>query len=272
MKPQLRLLSPVRLNATWSKALWKRHPGYEDNYVPPDFLASTRVKFEGRWGNLLIRSYAEHVLRAERKTLPPLRALMIRQAVPQTTFTSFISVVIAVFRSLLDGSIGPSDLVLVCAGVCIVLRLGLKLYTWFRKAQIPSTAQRPRIAAQLGASGNYLLPPFILYLSSPLLLSLTKATTSDSIWPLAGGLFVLSSILGGFGSDYQDDPKVEEQDPGMSALSPVAPTRTAIMPPTIRQEIERTGTSAVPLESAGEDPKKEKAKMYVYFVHLVIIC
>lgn len=190
---------------------------------------------------------------------------MIRQAVPQTTFTSFISLVIAVFRSLLDGSVGPSDLVLLCAGACIALRLGFKLHIWFQKAQTPSTKQRARIAARLGASGNYLLPPFLLYLSSPLLLSLTKATTSDSIWPLAGGLFVLSSILGGFGSDYQDDPKVEEQDPGISALSPVAPTRTAIMPPTIRQEIERTGTSAVPMESAGEDPKKEKAKMYVYF-------
>lgn len=188
---------------------------------------------------------------------------MVRQAVPQTTFTSFISLVIAVFRSLLDRSIGPSDLVLLCAVSCMGLRLAFKTYTWRYKALEPPTAKRLQGAARLGGSGNYLLPPFLLYLSSPLLLSLTQATTSDSIWPLAGGLFVLSSILGGFGSDYQDDPKVEEPDAGMSALSPVAPTRTAVMPPTIKQEIERSGTSAVPMESAGEDPKKEKAKMYV---------
>lgn len=208
-----------------------------------------------------MKRYAD-VLCIERKTLPSLRALMIRQAIPQTTFTSFISLVIAVFRSLLDGTIGPSDLVLLCAVSCIALRLVFKIYSWFREARAPPTS---RIEARLGTSGNYLLPPFLLYLSSPLLLSLTKATTSDSIWPLAGGLFVLSSILGGFGSDYQDDPKIEEQDAGMSALSPVAPTRTAIMPPTIRQEIARSGASAVPLESAGEDPKKEKAKMYVTY-------
>ena len=47
-RPRLRLLSPVSLESSqWSKALWKQHPGYEDNYVPPDFLASTRIKFEG---------------------------------------------------------------------------------------------------------------------------------------------------------------------------------------------------------------------------------
>lgn len=72
---------------------------------------------------------------------------------------------------------------------------------------------------------------------------------------------MLSSILGGFGSEYQDDPKVKESDAGMSALSPVAPTRTTITSPIIRQEIEKSGTSAVALDSVGEDPKREKAKM-----------
>jgi phosphatidylinositol glycan class C protein len=48
---------------------------------------------------------------------------------------------------------------------------------------------------------SWLLPPFVLYICSPLLLSLTKATTSDTIWPLAGGLFMLASVLGGFGEN-----------------------------------------------------------------------
>lgn len=43
----------------------------------------------------------------------------------------------------------------------------------------------------------------ILLLLSPILQTLSKATTSDSIWPLAGSLFFLDAIL----ADYSEgDP------------------------------------------------------------------
>ena len=115
-------------------------------------------------------------------------------------------------------------------------------------------------ATRFGGSANYILPPFLLYLSSPLLLSLTKATTSDSIWPLAGALFLLSSILGGFGSDYQEEIKKGGDDAGTSVLSPVAPTRTAITSPIIKQHTKRR-TSAAALNPASAELKREKAKM-----------
>jgi phosphatidylinositol glycan class C protein len=43
-----------------------------------------------------------------------------------------------------------------------------------------------------------LLPPLLLSLLSPVLGTLTSATTSDSIWPLAGGLFFLHLLLADF--------------------------------------------------------------------------
>jgi hypothetical protein len=206
------------------------------------------------------RIYSDH-LGIERKQLPPLGAIAIRQAVPQTTFTSFISLVISVFRSLLDGSIGPSDLVLVCALACICLRLVFKVYNWRRTASPIQDADPSRNITRLGGSANYVLPPFLLYLCSPLLLSLTKATTSDSIWPFAGALFLLSSILGGFGSGYEEEPTNEDEDTATSVFSPVAPPRTAITSPDIKQEIKKRRTSSAALEPASVELKREKAKM-----------
>ena len=43
-----------------------------------------------------------------------------------------------------------------------------------------------------------ILPPLLLALLSPVLGTLTSATTSDSIWPLAGGLFIVHLLLSDF--------------------------------------------------------------------------
>ncbi len=43
-----------------------------------------------------------------------------------------------------------------------------------------------------------ILPPLLLSLLSPVLGTLTSATTSDSIWPLAGGLFFVHILLADF--------------------------------------------------------------------------
>lgn len=45
---------------------------------------------------------------------------------------------------------------------------------------------------------SLLLPPLLLALLSPVLGTLTSATTSDTIWPLAGGLFFVHLLLSDF--------------------------------------------------------------------------
>lgn len=44
----------------------------------------------------------------------------------------------------------------------------------------------------------------ILLLLSPVLQTLSKATTSDSIWPLSASLFALNAILADYGSEPQE--------------------------------------------------------------------
>lgn len=45
---------------------------------------------------------------------------------------------------------------------------------------------------------SLLLPPLLLSLLSPVLGTLTSATTNDSIWPLSGGLFFVHLLLADF--------------------------------------------------------------------------
>lgn len=71
-----------------------------------------------------------------------------------------------------------------------------------------------------------ILPPLILALLSPVLGTLTSATTSDSIWPLAGGLFFVHLLLSDFstGRDarlrkWQRQKRVAERRSRRSSLS-----------------------------------------------------
>lgn len=45
---------------------------------------------------------------------------------------------------------------------------------------------------------SLILPPLLLSLLSPVLGTLTSATTSDTIWPLSGGLFFVHLLLSDF--------------------------------------------------------------------------
>ena len=84
----------------------------------------------------------------------------------------------------------------------------------------PSTPLRPLI-----------LPPLLLSLLSPVLGTLTSATTSDSIWPLAGGLFFVHLLLADF-STGQDarlkrrERKRREERKRRSSVSRMEPSST----------------------------------------------
>lgn len=128
---------------------------------------------------------------------PPVMTLLKREVIPQATFFFFVAFFVLVFRALLLDQIKASHLnsfnllgVLILASVSKWRRASKTIRDGFK-----SDVDGPDMTL------SWLLPPFVLYICSPLLLSLTKATTSDSIWPLSGGLFLLASVLGGFGSN-----------------------------------------------------------------------
>ena len=118
------------------------------------------------------------------------------EVVPQATFFCFIASFIVVFRALVSDWIQASHLnsfnLLGLVALGVTSRVN-------RHNKISKITEKN--AGNTDMKLSWLLPPFVLYICSPLLLSLTKATTSDSIWPLAGALFTLASILGGFGEN-----------------------------------------------------------------------
>lgn len=139
---------------------------------------------------------------------PPILPILKREIVPQATFFSFVALFVLVFRALLLDQIRASHLNSFNLVGVLILSSAAKWHKAGKhiSAGTKSDIDRPDMTL------SWLLPPFVLYICSPLLLSLTKATTSDSIWPLAGALFLLASVLGGFGSNVgfgRQDEKAE---------------------------------------------------------------
>lgn len=169
----------------FSRVLWRKS-SLPDNHVPPDFLAALKAR------------RAELAASPGR---PSVRGMILHKALPQMTFIGFIALFIALFRALLEGRVGAGKV----AQVCSTAGLGAVIASraWTRcidpaaepRSKAPEDPSPPTTST---LSTTMLLPPLVLYLLSPLLLSLTKATTSDTIWPLASGLFVLGGLLGGF--------------------------------------------------------------------------
>jgi len=129
-------------------------------------------------------------------TGPSIKALLKPEFVPQATFFCFVASFIVVFRALVSDWIQASHLN--SFNLLGLITLGVTSRA-NRHNQVSKIANKN--AGNTDMKLSWLLPPFVLYICSPLLLSLTKATTSDSIWPLSGALFTLASILGGFGEN-----------------------------------------------------------------------
>lgn len=197
---------------SWQRKLWFKQPGYPDNYVPPDFLADVNI-------HRPLSSAA-----GQPNPAPALRSLIVAQVIPQTTYTSFVCVFISIFRKLLARDVEPNALLVACLGVVSVgwiFALGRRRPR--RKAEtVKNDAQsRPqgwsllsgyeRLRSAAPTTVVIMLPPLGLYLLSPLLINLTKATTDDTIWPLANSLFALSAILGGF-EDYREVAVLSKED------------------------------------------------------------
>ncbi|WVF66703.1 hypothetical protein IAT40_001445 [Kwoniella sp. CBS 6097] len=163
----------------WEKVLWRRQP-FPDNYVPPDFLS-------------------------ELKRLPPRPTPKVVPlffaALPISLHLSIIAIFLSVFYDLLNDIMSPEQ---VTFG-CVLFGLGgwgvYKLGWGVAKYRIKSSDRDliPIIPAPTPLR-SLILPPLLLSLLSPVLGTLTSATTSDSIWPLAAGLGFVHLLLADFGT------------------------------------------------------------------------
>ncbi|EIW69155.1 hypothetical protein TREMEDRAFT_16788, partial [Tremella mesenterica DSM 1558] len=165
----------------WEKILWRRQP-YPDNHVPSSFLSELRS--------------------LPPRPKPPLFPLILA-ALPVTQHLAVLALFIAIFHSLLTDRLTASQV-----GWGTILSSSFFYFVhswgWGRSLSFKHSLDGKR----RGNDEEYLppptklrpliLPPLLLSLLSPVLGTLTSATTSDSIWPLAGGLLSVHLLLGDF--------------------------------------------------------------------------
>ncbi|KAG0655396.1 hypothetical protein C6P46_000993, partial [Rhodotorula mucilaginosa] len=195
----------------YRKVLFLRQP-YPDNHVDASFLRDLKRNVNVHPANL---------------------PALLRQTLPITQHVASIFIFVVVFIRLSRASLSASALLTLCA----VLSGTLRAWAWAigeptawagvtaslmtaARAPLPSTAQNgngpcctgdetaPRLrpvdttASASTSPVGTLIPLVALYLLSPALKTLTRATTSDSIWALSGTLFAINVLLG----DYRAIP------------------------------------------------------------------
>ncbi|GFZ42882.1 hypothetical protein JCM24511_00600 [Saitozyma sp. JCM 24511] len=159
--------------APWEKLLWRRH-AYPDNHVPDTFLDELR--------------------QLRPRPRPSLTSLLFT-ALPVTQHLGVIAIFLAIFYSLLVGEVDAA----VVGWACVLAGMtGYLLLRWGWSHHIERPERGSSLLPPPTPLRPLILPPLILSLLSPVLGTLTSATTSDSIWPLAGGLFFVHMLLGDF--------------------------------------------------------------------------
>ncbi|WWD16784.1 hypothetical protein CI109_101216 [Kwoniella shandongensis] len=168
--------SQSRTPEKWEKVLWRRQD-YPDNFVPPDFL-----------------SELDHL---PPRPQPPLSSLIFA-SLPISQHIIIIAIFLAIFYALLEGNVSAG----VVGWGCFFFGVaGFGVYRWgwgWGKGGVVAELD-PLIPAPTPLR-TLILPPLLLSLLSPVLGTLTSATTSDSIWPLAGGLGFVHLLLADFGT------------------------------------------------------------------------
>ncbi|KAH7103053.1 phosphatidylinositol N-acetylglucosaminyltransferase [Auriculariales sp. MPI-PUGE-AT-0066] len=168
----------------WEKVLWRAQP-YPDNYVPESFLDKRRT-------NANFRPYSFLAL------------VLASCAVTQHLSTIFIFV--SVFIRLLDESLDARGLswIALCAQF-------LGSVVWDLTMAPQST---PGSATRAKATKSSVTVFLALIGLSPVLKTLTAATSSDSIWSLSAGLFCLNALL----ADYTAPLTVPQAGSGLISV------------------------------------------------------
>lgn len=173
-------MQPSQSAEEWKRVLWKTQP-YPDNYVPPRvFLASLQR-------NAHFRPY----------TYWPLVIL----ACTITQHVSVIFVFLATFVRLNEHALDPRTLVWLCVA-CFLGCYGIWVFLEPTPSHLPAKAKLSTVGGHTDKPNSHLktlkssIMVFLTLVSlSPVLRTLTAATSSDSIWALAAILFILNTLL-----------------------------------------------------------------------------
>ncbi|KAK0558092.1 glycosylphosphatidylinositol anchor biosynthesis [Tilletia horrida] len=169
----------------WERLLWKKQP-FPDNYVPPTFLDKLETN-----STVVLPSYPT----------------LIIWSLPITQQVASILIFVSAFAHLLRGQVSALELAL---GSSASMLSGWLLF----EVLIPehhhphrvfgptskTTTARERIRRAANTIVSLLLLSLALLALSPVLRTLTDATTSDSIWALSAFLFALNAALADYSS------------------------------------------------------------------------
>ncbi|KDN51410.1 phosphatidylinositol N-acetylglucosaminyltransferase, partial [Tilletiaria anomala UBC 951] len=166
----------------WEKVLWKKQP-YPDNYVPDSFLSALQTN------SAYIHSFR-----------PLSTATLIHFSLPISIHFNLVMTFIGTYIHLLNGSLSSLTLCVFSTSTSV---LGWSLCTARRSKRGP-------VAQQVGRLLSLLLLALVLFALSPVLRTLTEATTSDSIWALSAALFCLNMAT----ADYSTTHLATRSDEG----------------------------------------------------------
>lgn len=175
----------------WQRILWAKQP-FADNYVPSDFLSE---------------------LRTESTTfLPTLTDLML-WSLPLSQHICVILIFVGLFLSLRDGSIGSQSLAICCGTIIAFCGATMPIETTSigsmtkpEERELKEERERRQSNRILAQPLSYALLGLVVLALSPLLRTLTEATTSDSIAALSTTLFFFSFALADFGMGKDIEP------------------------------------------------------------------
>ncbi|KAK9896370.1 phosphatidylinositol N-acetylglucosaminyltransferase [Cystobasidium minutum MCA 4210] len=154
----------------WQRVLWLKQSQYPDNYLDETFLDNLQR-------NVNVRQYTYKGL--------------VFDTMPVTQHLCSIMVFVALFTHLHENTFKWKTL------VAVTLLSSLAGYLYWER--LTSCQQfRSNVVAS-----TFVLTAILLLLS-PVLQTLSKATTSDSIWPLSASLFALNAILADYGSEARE--------------------------------------------------------------------
>lgn len=205
--PELTTESSPDVKPPWEKVLWKPQP-YPDNYIPPDFLSSLRRNSKCLSSYELPPKTKSNYITANVKQYKYLPLVLSTCAVTQHLAIIFIFV--GTFILLNRDHVDPTQLVWACIAAFPIGNIVWEVMEWRDIAAATKKERRtchrkpavrtaePDYATEsigLKATKSSILVLLILVTITPVLKTLTAATSSDSIWAFSAILFCLNAIL-----------------------------------------------------------------------------
>lgn len=174
------------MKAPWQRTLWAKQP-FADNYTPPSFLGQLDGKANG--------------------VQPDVVTLMC-WSMPLTQQLCLTLTFVGLFLHLQDRNVTSEWL---ASGSTLTIALcGATMLMKMRRATTKDEKRKGHRRRALARPLSYALLGLVILALSPLLKTLTEATTSDSITALATALFLLSFALADFRQKHVNGHDKEE--------------------------------------------------------------